>query len=98
MVVSSTSPLTLRLAQRAVLHFQVRHIALLLQPVATVFRTLLGQQHVQRFKGLGEMNPMQLRETTLDPNTRRLVQLVISDWLAFLALQLLQHAGFFFFR
>ncbi len=25
------------------------------------------------------MNPMQLRETTLDPNTRRLVQLVISD-------------------
>jgi topoisomerase-4 subunit B len=34
---------------------------------------------VQRFKGLGEMNPMQLRETTLDPNTRRLVQLIIND-------------------
>ncbi|MGP7885090.1 DNA topoisomerase 4 subunit B, partial [Raoultella planticola] len=38
-----------------------------------------GKPNVQRFKGLGEMNPMQLRETTLDPNTRRLVQLIISD-------------------
>ncbi len=32
---------------------------------------------VTRFKGLGEMNPLQLRETTMDPNTRRLVQLSI---------------------
>jgi len=34
---------------------------------------------VQRFKGLGEMNPPQLRETTMHPDTRRLVQLVLDE-------------------
>jgi topoisomerase IV subunit B len=34
-----------------------------------------GKVSVQRFKGLGEMNPLQLRETTIAPATRRLVQL-----------------------
>jgi topoisomerase-4 subunit B len=38
-----------------------------------------GKVNVQRFKGLGEMNPSQLRETTMNPDTRRLVQLVLDE-------------------
>lgn len=38
-----------------------------------------GKVSVQRFKGLGEMNPLQLRETTMAVETRRLVQLTLTD-------------------
>jgi topoisomerase-4 subunit B len=40
---------------------------------------LRGKVSVQRFKGLGEMNPQQLRETTIHPDTRRLVQLTVEQ-------------------
>ncbi|WP_222563960.1 DNA topoisomerase IV subunit B [Novilysobacter antarcticus] len=38
-----------------------------------------GTVNVTRFKGLGEMNPSQLRESTIHPDTRRLVQLTVED-------------------
>ncbi|HTA66520.1 MAG TPA: DNA topoisomerase IV subunit B, partial [Xanthomonadaceae bacterium] len=40
---------------------------------------LKGTVNVTRFKGLGEMNPAQLRESTIHPDTRRLVQLTVDE-------------------
>jgi topoisomerase-4 subunit B len=48
-----------------------------------------GKVNIQRFKGLGEMNPMQLRETTMSPDTRRLVKLTLDEVEAFATIDML---------
>ncbi|OGT41077.1 MAG: DNA topoisomerase IV subunit B [Gammaproteobacteria bacterium RIFCSPHIGHO2_12_FULL_40_19] len=49
----------------------------ILDRISAEYKEKKPKINVIRFKGLGEMNPMQLRETTMDPDTRRLMQLTM---------------------
>src|SRR3990167_3062985 len=51
----------------------------ILDRISAEYKEKKPKVNVIRFKGLGEVNPMQLRETTMDPETRRLMQLTMQS-------------------
>ena len=56
-----------------------QHISTFDQAVDWLFEQAKKAITIQRYKGLGEMNPDQLRETTMDPNVRRLTKVKVDD-------------------
>jgi DNA gyrase subunit B len=61
---------------------QRRDIGSFKEAVVWLFDQARKGQSMQRYKGLGEMNPDQLWETTINPETRRLLQVRIDDAVA----------------
>ena len=59
-----------------------REIASFREAIDWLFEHARKGQTIQRYKGLGEMNPSQLWETTLNPEVRRLMQVRIEDAIA----------------
>ncbi|MBF6647864.1 DNA topoisomerase (ATP-hydrolyzing) subunit B [Methylobacter sp. BlB1] len=59
-----------------------QHVGSFKEAFEWMMREVKKGQHIQRYKGLGEMNPEQLWETTLDANNRRLLQVRIEDVIA----------------
>ena len=83
-LVTLTTQLEAPLAEgAAVQRGEVQHpVAFLSEAMAWLMQDARRGMHIQRYKGLGEMNPEQLWDTTLNPATRRMLQVRIEDAIA----------------